>query len=137
MGKEGEVNVFHGALEALVQDVTGPIGQFLVEVMRDEILPEAYNALSVPADVRPTTNTAREELRDRKKDQPDAPPRTNTGDLRESLEAVGPFIDERGICAYGIATATHGGFPYPRLLIQRGYKFLPEGDPRFIYVDVP
>lgn len=135
-GIEGDVTIFEGALEALVQDVSGPIGKFLLNVMEETILPLATDALSVPA-VRATTQNARQTLVQMHQDHPDIPPRSRTGALRDSLEAVGPLIDERGLCAYGVATATRDGFSYPNYLRTQDWRFLPPGDPRFTYIDVP
>jgi len=146
------------AFDAMVNDIAGPIGRFLVAVTEESVLPEAVDALSVPA-IRFGSNklaTSRSAIAvgtlERASAQwssvssdiirntwapnpPPGPPMRRTGDLIDSLEAVGPLIDEGGIVAYGVAFVSHGGFGYPIELRDRGYKFFPLDDPRFVYID--
>lgn len=58
------------------------------------------------------------------------PPRRRTGDLQDSIRTTGRNLEGN---VEVVALATHGGWPYPRTLLEGGsrtgqYKFITEAD---------
>lgn len=138
-----------GVIESLLSP-SGPVAAFVDAVMETTVLPEARDALAIPA-IRFTSNRVSDEglrgppilgrgastVRNTwSPNPPPGPPYRRSGDLIASLGFTPAIREGRWLVSYGTAPATHGGFLYPELLRQRGYKFLPLDDPRFHYGDV-
>jgi hypothetical protein len=140
------IEVNQGVVDNLFGE-TGPLAAFLVGVMESVVIPEATDALSVPA-IRFSSNRLSDAaLRSEPNlgagaglirntwapNPPPGPPFRRTGDLINSLGVSSPVREGRWLVVYGTANATHGGFLYPEHLRKRGYQFFPLGDPRFNY----
>lgn len=146
-----DVDVNQGAVDAMLLSEAGPVAAYLTVVTESVVLPEARDALAIPA-IRWNSNRLSDSALSGPPgivsgrsgttrntwapNPPPGPPYRRTGDLIASLGVHPPTRDEKGLVVYGTATARHGGWLYPEILIQRGYRFLPLGDPRFIYDDV-
>ena len=149
------VVVFDAELHAWLSATTGPVARFLYATTEAEVIPEAQDALSVPAirfsgyrvgtfkSVHTLTQTRTKGFAPESHvretwapNPPPGPPRLRSGDLKQSIHASFPTTDEKGLVVYGVALASHRGWSYPRLLLEKQYKFLPIDDRRFIYADL-